>query len=478
MNNKKAIKELKPETPETPETPAIPEKPSVETDSTEDAVTVGTGSLKDDSVMVGSWNSSRTGSASQFNKRKKSYSGSAFSNLKLYEPLDNIVLGLELEEKDGKVVPNSELYRYAGKHPKFGHESLQDVNKTNVLVAAETEKTDEQKALDRGLFLATNLHQDQKWDVVGYEGDKGNDRSTRVFGNKYLDSDNKAPFNSYVGVVNADDKYTFGDGTEVAYKSYDVAMQKLNHVQYGRVSNEIDAFTDSTRPANKDGYAKFVKYSDAKAVQTYFYRGTDATTIANMKSLEKEAPIDYLGHAITYGLSHKPKLGNAPVGLPNSFGDTEEDTLIAGSFVKATFDPKAKKVSGKIYDTVINKTFDNLTHKVVASASENDLIKFKDVAVKGNSFYGKATSEQKKGQVAVIRGSFFGKDAAEMGGNVNSVAKDYQKDKNWGAVFGAKKVIKPTTPKPEKPDTGVNKPLFSHDGISVDKGNTDANWGE
>ena len=55
-----------------------------------------------------------------------------------------------------------------------------------------------------------------------------------------------------------------------------------------------------------------------------------------------------------------------------------------------------------------------------------------------------------------FKGTFFGKNADELGGSVNSVNSEYGKAA-WGGVFGAEKVVAPTTSVEPPKDGNANQ---------------------
>ncbi len=255
--------------------------------------------------------------------------------------------------------------------------------------------------------------------IVGLE--KNMNTTTRVLGRNYSTSEIKT--------VNVPSTVDNSYKTAVSYASgakYDLKGEtlKLDHVQYGRITANLDPMRKLGK-INDDTAAIeafFLPRKDPKAVSNYFYRGTGETTIKQMKALKKDKVFRYMGHAVTYNLSHKGK----GTGYENSFG---KEARMMGSFVKAKFDTGSKIVEGKVYDVI-------LPDNNAADTIDLDLVTFKGKA-KGNTFFGtsKNLARDEKG---ALRGSFYGSTAAEMGGAINSVTKGHS-NTAWGAVFGAQR---------------------------------------
>lgn len=258
--------------------------------------------------------------------------------------------------------------------------------------------------------------------------DVANNLSTRVFGKNYRDYEagltgKQLQNNSYVATINAQGVL---DGT--------IRTVPLQHVQYGRLTANIDALTEDPTPNNKNDetliYRQFAQHGSRGTVDTYFYRGTHSTTIEQMNAVKaKGGKLQYHGHAITYNLG--PSVSAKDGGLPTSYSN-KSNTI--GNFVQATFDTKTNKVTGSIYN-LVNNTADLSKPN---HFKQQDLVKFEGV-VSGNTVAdGVSTKLGATPEKGSFVASFYGKEAQEMGGNVSSVekAKGFS-DAKWGAVFGA-----------------------------------------
>ncbi|WP_233433960.1 transferrin-binding protein-like solute binding protein [Dichelobacter nodosus] len=211
----------------------------------------------------------------------------------------------------------------------------------------------------------------------------------------------------------------------------------LKDVQYGRVTGEIDAAKlDAAKPEDAITHiqSSYTTRNNDKAVNQYFYRGTNATTVEQMKALPQDKILAYKGHALMYGIDNSFH-GGSKNGLPYAFGKGKENTAI-GNFVRAEVDLNKDKVAGAVY---------NVWQKGETSELIPDnLVKFEG-NVHGNTVLGTAERTYKEG-TADFRASFFGKEANEMGGSFNSnLAKDgYTHEGDvWGGVFGAQRTVEP-----------------------------------
>ena len=235
----------------------------------------------------------------------------------------------------------------------------------------------------------------------------------------------------------------------------------LDHVQYGRVTANTDAGAiEQLAKSYKDG-ANFHQFSTINkvnesnkqsveefnktdtAIDYYFARGLEPTKNDKMPT---EGTVKYLGHALTYGLDNSFHGGNNDNNKTNTAVITPRDAV--GNFVEATLDTATKQVNGSIYN-VWSVDSDNLIKGVV----KDNLVTFSgDVQGNTNSVLGTAklayTAAANTPTEASFRGGFFGDNASELAGNINTTKEGYG-NTAWGAVFGAKAVVaesKPTGP--------------------------------
>ncbi|CAM2991445.1 transferrin-binding protein-like solute binding protein [Dichelobacter nodosus] len=213
----------------------------------------------------------------------------------------------------------------------------------------------------------------------------------------------------------------------------------LNDVQYGRVTGEIDAEKlNAAKPEDTVTHIQspYTTREKDKAVNQYFYRGTNATTLKQMEALPQDKTLVYQGHALMYGIDNSFH-GSKNSSLPYAFGKGKDDTAI-GNFVRAEVNLGDSKVDGYVY---------NVWQKGSTSETVEDaLVSFRG-QVFGNTVLGEAKRVyQDKDASADFRASFFGEQAGEMGGSFNSnIAKDgYTHEGDvWGGVFGAKRQVEP-----------------------------------
>ncbi|KNZ38980.1 hypothetical protein AKG33_06480, partial [Dichelobacter nodosus] len=286
--------------------------------------------------------------------------------------------------------------------------------------------------------------------------------STRVFGRQYNTQDRAdAKFNSYYDAnvlalskadLAAEVKNLSDTSDETAVKNlidktkidYHLAVkpQKLDYVQYGRVTGNLDPIKTSdlsdderAKIENKElvmkraAFKNKINEGENNVDNFYFYRGIGATTLKQMESLKQEKPLVYQGHALMYGIDNNFH-GADTSQIPSAFGAAGSHAI--GNFVTANVDLANNKVDGRVY----NVWTDGSKEKIV-----DNLVKFKG-QVFGNTVLGKAERTYKAGD-ADFRASFFGEQADEMGGSFNSIttAEKYSSDDVWGGSFGAKRTV-------------------------------------
>ena len=329
------------------------------------------------------------------------------------------------------------------------------------------------------------LGEELKWDNTAKAWKDHHNTTTRVFGRYHLawsdGGDIKAvTMNSYQGArsfVAATEKTVAGapilsetterdasrsnnkadlDSPAAAYSIGAIPMT-LQKVQYGRVTTNLDI--DVGEGPYEDGFllAPFRYKNDNSAVDNYFYRGIEATSIEQMQAVAaNNGAVRYEGHALMYGIDNNFK-GITKVGdseqksnLPNSFAiDTPEAVaadgarLGLGNFVQAEVDFGTKKATGDVYNAWIDKQW--VSQGADGKIIKDLLVHFKG-DVMGNTVIGTADRTYITGDdKADFRASFFGEQADEMGGAFNSVTREEKygsayEDGDWGGVFGAKKV--------------------------------------
>lgn len=291
--------------------------------------------------------------------------------------------------------------------------------------------------------------------ILGVSEDLKTGQAVRIFGKNYKDyslnadvldrkaAQDKTTYNSYQ--AGFDDK-----------GNLEITETKLVNVQYGRLTTNIDRLNEDPRDPIKDADGKdargplkliprpFEAKGTEGSVDIYFYRGTNETDTTVMNKIKAEAneklggKIHYLGHALTYGVSPiLTKKDTENTFLPNSFGTGDQVVQTIGNFVEATFDTANSTLKGNIYNFINDNAGGVDKNGKDTKFKRQDLIGFSG-AVHGNTAIGTANYA---GETGNFRGSFFGQDAEELGGNITSVSQGngYGEGK-WGAVFGAEKV--------------------------------------
>jgi len=266
--------------------------------------------------------------------------------------------------------------------------------------------------------------------------------TTRIFGRyhlAYANTDkrtvNPVALNSYSGAKSFIAEYEKDNDSKATQYSIGAAPMTLNYVQYGRVSTNLDL--DAGEGGYSDHFMRnpYLHKNDEQGVDNYFYRGTNATTIAQMEALPSNQTAVYNGHALMYGIDNDFH-GGANRNLPNAFAGGSNG-LGLGNFVQANVNFGQKRVTGNVYNEWLTDPAKNVTVK-------DNLVQFQG-KIEGNTVVGTADRTYIGGDDnATFKASFFGEKAEEMGGSFNSVT-DTDKygpaygTNDWGGVFGATK---------------------------------------
>lgn len=290
----------------------------------------------------------------------------------------------------------------------------------------------------------STLGQELNWNKEENKWEDHHNTSTRIFGNyhlAYADLTGKNPgvkpvtLNSFKGAKSFIAEYETGKETKATQYSLGAVPLTLNHVQYGRVTTNLDI--DEGPAGYPDGFIRspYKNKNDNAAVDNYFYRGTDATTIEQMAALPSDQTVTYNGHALMYGIDNSYHGGGAR-NLPNAFAGAT-DGLGLGNFVEAQANFGTKRLIGKVYN-------EWLLDASKATTTRDNVVQFQG-AITGNTVVGTADRTYIAGDDnATFKASFFGEKAEELGGSFNSV-KDADKygaaygSGDWGGVFGASK---------------------------------------
>ena len=290
----------------------------------------------------------------------------------------------------------------------------------------------------------STLGQELNWNKEENKWEDHHNTSTRIFGNyhlAYADLTGKNPgvkpvtLNSFKGGKSFIAEYETGKETKATQYSLGAVPLTLNHVQYGRVTTNLDI--DEGLAGYPDGFIRspYRNKNDNAAVDNYFYRGTDATTIEQMAALPSDQTVTYNGHALMYGIDNSYHGGGAR-NLPNAFAGAT-DGLGLGNFVEAQANFGTKRLIGKVYN-------EWLLDASKATTTRDNVVQFQG-AITGNTVVGTADRTYIAGDDnATFKASFFGEKAEELGGSFNSV-KDADKygaaygSGDWGGVFGASK---------------------------------------
>lgn len=271
----------------------------------------------------------------------------------------------------------------------------------------------------------------------------GSSTSTRIFGNKYRDVTNAASANSYRFVKGLEN----GEYKDIDANTGSIETIKLNHVQYGRVTSNIDKL-NPVATIGKDGtlyYQSEIVAKDNTAtnpnVDTYFYRGTGETSVDNMTAFFKDqgnidkGTVSYAGHAVMYGIDNTfhGNQGNPDTNAP---GATDLAIAGGGNFVQANVDINERKINGSIFNVWgVAPGVTTTPTKFV----KDDLVRFEG-KINGNTAKGESQLAYGSEDKGAFKGSFFGPNAEEFGGSVNSIDDGRYGKAAWGGVFGTQKV--------------------------------------
>lgn len=270
-----------------------------------------------------------------------------------------------------------------------------------------------------------------------------NKLSTHIFGNKYRDVNNAAPVNSYRFVKALEN----GEYKDIDPATNSIETIKLNHVQYGRVTSNIDKL-NPVATIGKDGtlyYQSEIVAKDNTAgnenVDTYFYRGTGETSVDNMTAFFKDqgnidkGTVSYAGHAVMYGIDNTfhGNQGNPDTNAP---GATDQPIAGGGNFVQANVDINEREINGSVFNVWgVAPSAGGAPTKFI----KDDLVTFGG-KINGNTAKGESQLAYGSKDKGAFKGSFFGPNAEEFGGSVNSIDDGRYGKAAWGGVFGTKKV--------------------------------------
>lgn len=346
--------------------------------------------------------------------------------------LENIVIGRETVQRvDG---PQA-IIRFAGE----AIDGISNVTSADTLQLQETNTTNGNQVgtsnfETNGLVYVSRDGQETNFTAQGEES--ASTLSTRIFGNKYRDDANTAAVNSYRYTGTAGE-----NGVISTVEDFDTASFspiKLDNVQYGRITSNIDALgADDLQEGINYYESDIVAKSTPGSVDTYFYRGTGETTIAQMNAMQATGgTVAYAGHALMYGIDNSYH-GNLGDPNSNSFGGGDTAIQGGGNLVQANVNMADRTIAGNIFNVWE-------VRQAGTDGSENVVVQDNLVNFSGNVFgnTAKGTSQLAYGNdqtAGTFKGTFYGPQANELGGSVNSVTTGYG-DPAWGGVFGAEKI--------------------------------------
>ena len=244
---------------------------------------------------------------------------------------------------------------------------------------------------------------------------------------------------------------------------------KLNYVQYGRVTSQLDATQVEDLEVGKNIVTLGTKigsyggYGDQGTEDHYFYRGVYSTpysatlasdlanhygnksTVNGTTTVTPAGVLDYRGHAVTYNLDRNFVVGDR---VPNAIGYTQH--LVSGTHVKANIDLATNAVTGKLYNVWAHSNGQK------SEQVADYLAQFNGTLANNGSIVGTSDKLGTDGKTVVASGnliaSLFGPKGEELGGTIAST----DTHNNWGASFGAavQNVGSTTTTTTERPAIG------------------------
>lgn len=217
---------------------------------------------------------------------------------------------------------------------------------------------------------------------------------------------------------------------------------QLRFVQYGRVTTKLHNLTEKELNVFKKGLLDdknsnvtsnvigFAHYGESGTENSYFYRGLNNTTGAELAKLSGE--LVYHGHAVAYGLNNDYRPTEAKkTGAPNAIGVVKEDDVLkSGYHVLAKVNLDNKNVTGSIYNTWTNSK--NGDYDVNLVNFNGKLDNYGNIAGSSELAYENANKD------GSFNATLFGATASELGGNVAGNKNADTTVTQWGAVFGAK----------------------------------------
>ena len=369
---------------------------------------------------------------------------------------------IQASDFDNTIIPNDKARRYGGNLVWW---SAPDDTFEND--ATRNGKNDLNSAVDATTGLVRigggleTLGQELNWNSEDKKWVDHHNTSTRIFGRYHLafaqdGKVNPVTLNTFVGASSFVSEVEIPKGATVVNdikdavasnakaKSYSIGAipGHLENVQYGRVTTNLDLDLDAKTYGDGFMHQNYAQKNDDTSVDNYFYRGTNATTIAEMAALPTDKKLTYQGHALMYGIDNSYHGDGGKKDLPNAFNYGGSDGQLGlGNFVKAEADLATKKLTGYVYNAW-------LLDQNKAEVKEDRLVTFEGNIV-GNSAFGSAARTYVTGDKADFRASFFGDKAEELGGSFNSVHSIPSNGTaqafgsaygtgDWGGVFGAR----------------------------------------
>lgn len=459
------------ENPETPEVPEVPEVPGDNESDNPGNAAEGTSDLRTQTTVGGQQYVRQAGS--EFDRANNNVGANNANSTVLNTvtlqntKLENIVLGREIVkvyDAEGKVVLDAAgkevtktVIRYAGNGKSAGgvsggstganlHKTLQ-VHNNNTTINANPSTTAQIDNSGLVIFdVAAQTAEAGATPPTTYVAAGSEEKSkskVRIFGQN-AKNDTNTVVNSYkfTGVVKTDaagkanpagDLSISGLTDTTAFKT-----TNLKNVQYGRVTSNIDMLTETQIKAGKNAEyydSEIVAKGTADSVDTYFYRGTNETSIKDMATLkEAGGTFQYAGHALMYGIDNSYHGAKNDPNSNSVGGGAAVAVEGKGNFVEATVNMTDRNIKGNVFNVWEVKPTDS-----TSTFRKDNVVDFKG-DVFGNTFKGDANLSYDTSKKGTVKGSFYGDKAQEIGGAFNSVTSGYGQSQ-WGGVFGAERDV-------------------------------------
>ncbi|WP_109078064.1 transferrin-binding protein-like solute binding protein [Aggregatibacter kilianii] len=362
--------------------------------------------------------------------------------------LDTIVVAYPHDGAESKAIAYVEDFQFVGNTAQNGTFTLTGVyddsterNTTNGVSRAETRTKTNTRGTESGTALVYEKDRVKYFDRADLNNRvEGKDTLAEVYG---LRTNSREATNGNLEDNNANNLPLVKETNKLASKQ----DGQLRFVQYGRVTTKLHNLTENDLNVFKKGLLDdqnsnvtsnvigFAHYGEEGTENSYFYRGLNNTTGAELAKLSGE--LEYHGHAVAYGLdnNYRGVVEAKKTDAPNAIGVVKEadPTLKSGYHVIAKVNLDNKNVTGSIYNTWSDNK--NTDFDVNLVNFNGKLDNYGNIAGNSELAYDSAN------KAGSFNATLFGSQATELGGNVAGNKNADTTVTQWGAVFGAKAYV-------------------------------------